>query len=75
MRRGGAMGEGELIDILDPEYAMPGEIERHVAGVMRRDACEPWPETAKRQIAELQEKVRYLEGLVHLMLNADDQER
>ena len=69
------MGEGELIDILDPEYAMPGELDRQVFGGLRGTACEPWPETAKRQIAELQDRVRYLEGLVHLILNAEDQER
>jgi len=66
------MGEGELIDILDPEYAMPGELERWPE---RTPRVEPWPETAKRQIASLEDRVRYLEGLVHLMLNADDQER
>lgn len=69
------MGEGELIDILDPEYAMPGEIERQTSNVMRHGACEPWPETAKRQIAALEGRVRHLEQLVQLMLNAEDQER
>lgn len=69
------MGEGELIDILDPEYAMPGEIEGWASSVKRQTSCEPWPETAKRQIAALEGRVHHLECLVHLMLNADDQER
>ena len=65
------MGEGELIDILDPEYAMPGEIERHESNVKRHASCEPWPETAKRQISSLEGRVRHLERLVHGLLNQE----
>lgn len=62
------MGEGELIDILDPEYAMPGELERWPE---RTPRVEPWPETAKRQIAALEGRVRHLERLVHGLLNQE----
>ena len=62
------MGEGELIDILDPEYAMPGELERWPE---RTPCVEPWPETAKRQIAGLEARLRHLERLVHGLLNQE----
>jgi hypothetical protein len=45
----------------DPEYAVPGEIQRRV---------EAWPEKTDRRIDSLEKRLAFLEATVHRMLNA-----
>jgi len=62
------MGEGAVVDLMDAEYAMPGELDRvHYGGGLRVEA---WPERAQRQIEALEGRVRHLEVMVHRLLNA-----
>lgn len=60
------------IDIMDGEYAMPGELE---AWTPEHRRVEAWPDKAKRQIEQLEQRVLHLEALVHRLMNegeADD---
>lgn len=45
----------------DPEYAVPGEIQRRV---------EAWPEKTDRRIDSLENRVSFLEATVHRLMNA-----
>jgi hypothetical protein len=49
------------IDLLDPEYAMPGELERS-AQAGRPQRVEAWPERAQRRIEALEARMAALEG-------------
>ncbi len=60
------MGEGGVVDLMDEEYAMPGELEGYVAEHRRVEA---WPERAQRRVDALERRVRHLEELVHRLLN------
>lgn len=57
--------EEPSIDLMGPEYAMPGELDV-AAGAHRR--IEPWPETAKRQLAQLEQRVAHLEMMMAKLL-------
>lgn len=63
------MGEGAIVDLLDEEYAMPGELQAYRAEHRRIEA---WPERAQRRIDALERRVRHLEELVHRMINVGD---
>lgn len=60
------MGEGVVVDLMDEEYAMPGELLAFVAEHRRVEA---WPERAQRRIDGLEKRVRHLEELVHRLVN------
>ena len=45
----------------DPEYAVPGEIQRRV---------EAWPEKTDRRIDSLENRLAFLEATVHRLMNA-----
>jgi hypothetical protein len=57
----------DLIDLMDAEYAMPGELEVLTPPHRRIEA---WPDKAKRQIESLERRVRHLEVLIHRLVNA-----
>jgi len=62
------MGEGAVIDMLDAEYTMPGELlvsagrVRSLSEQLR--AVEAWPEKAQREIDDLRRRVERLEQAV-----------
>lgn len=70
------MSEGAIIDMMDEEYAIPGELGAYTSEHRRIEA---WPDKAKRQIVALERralalegKVRHLEALVHRLVNASE---
>lgn len=68
------MGEGAVVemDLMDSEYAIPGELQAYVAEHRRVEA---WPEKAQRRIESLERRVRHLEELVHRLVNASPDRR
>jgi hypothetical protein len=62
------MGEGAIVDLMDGEYAIPGELQAYVAEHRRVEA---WPEKAQRRIDSLERRVRHLEEMVHRLVNAN----
>lgn len=62
------MGEGAIVDLMDSEYAMPGELEAYVPAQRRVEA---WPERAQRRIEALEGRVLHLETLVQRLVDAD----
>lgn len=64
-----------MIDTLDAEYTMPGELDRNVEAWPERAVkrVEAWPEKADRRIKALESRVRFLEMTVHRLINAADQ--
>lgn len=65
------MGEGVIVDLMDSEYAIPGELEAHVPAQRRVEA---WPERAQRRIEALEGRIRHLEAMVHRLVNGAGQE-
>lgn len=65
------MGEGAVVDLMDSEYAIPGELEAYVA---ERRRVEAWPERAQRRIEAMESRIRHLETLVHRLVNGAAQE-
>lgn len=65
------MGEGTIIDMMDDEYAIPGELQAYVPAQRRVEA---WPERAQRRVEALESRVRHLEALVHRLVNGAGQE-
>lgn len=63
------MLDAAQIDIGDPEYAMPGELEAWTPAHRRIEA---WPDRAKRQIERLEQRVLHLECLVHRLINCTE---
>ena len=55
----------DAIDLHDPEYTIPGELDRR--------PVEAWPERIERRVNHLEERIRHLEQLVYLMLNPEDE--
>jgi len=66
------MGEGAVVDLMDGEYAIPGELQAYVAEHRRVEA---WPEKAQRRLDSLEARVRHLEEMVHRLINADPDRR
>lgn len=62
------MLDAAKIDINDPEYAMPGELEAWTPAHRRIEA---WPDRAKRQIERLEQRVLQLERLVHQLIDTE----
>lgn len=60
------MAEGALVDMMDDEYTIPGELQAYV---LQANRVEAWPEKTARRIDSLERRVRYLEMLVHRLLN------
>lgn len=60
------MGEGGIIDMMDDEYTIPGQLHAYVPEEKRVEA---WPEKAQRRIDSLERRVRHLESLVHRLVN------
>jgi hypothetical protein len=65
------MGEGAVVDLMDSEYAIPGELEAYVPAQRRVEA---WPDRAQRRIDALESRIRHLEALVHRLVNGAAQE-
>jgi hypothetical protein len=65
------MGEGAVIDLMDDEYAIPGELQAYVPAQRRVEA---WPERAQRRIDALESRIRHLESMVHRLVNGAAQE-
>lgn len=61
------MGEGAIVDLMDDEYTVPGELQAYRSEHRRIEA---WPEQAQRRIDALERRVRHLECLVHRLINA-----
>lgn len=49
------------LNITDPEYAIPGELDRR--------PVEAWPERTERRINQLEDRIRHLEAILHGLLN------
>lgn len=62
------MGEGAVVDLMDGEFTIPGELQAYVAEHRRVEA---WPEKTARRVESLERRVRHLEALVHRLVNAD----
>lgn len=62
------MGEGAVVDLMDGEYTIPGELQAYVA---ERRRVEAWPEKAQWRMDSLEARVRHLEEMVHRLINAD----
>lgn len=62
------MGEGAVVDLMDGEYAVPGELQGYVPEHRRVEA---WPERAQRRMEALERRVRHLEVLVHRLVNGE----
>ena len=62
------MTEHAIIDRLDDEYTIPGELQAYVPEHRRVEA---WPDKAKRQIEALEKRVRHLEMMVHRLANQE----
>jgi len=60
------MGEGAVVDLMDGEYTVPGELQAYVPEHRRVEA---WPERAQRRVDALERRVRHLEMLVHRLIN------
>ena len=65
------MGEGAVVDLMDSEYAIPGELEAYVPAQRRVEA---WPDRAQRRIDALESRIRHLESMVHRLVNGAAQE-
>jgi hypothetical protein len=50
----------DQLNITDPEYTIPGQLDRRV---------EAWPERTERRINQLEQRIRHLETVVHSLLN------
>lgn len=66
------MGEGAVVDLMDGEYTIPGELLAYVAEHRRVEA---WPEKAQRRVESLERRVRHLEEMIHRLVNVDPDRR
>lgn len=60
------MGEHVIVDLMDDEYARPGELQAYTPEHRRVEA---WPERVQRRVDALERRVRHLEMLVHRLIN------
>jgi hypothetical protein len=63
------MSEHAIIDMMDEEFTIPGELQ---AWTPEHRRIEAWPDKAKRQITVLEQRVLQLERLVHGLLNGSE---
>lgn len=62
------MGEGVVVDLMDDEYARPGELQAYTPEHRRVEA---WPERVQRRVESLESRVRHLEMAVHRLMNGE----
>ena len=60
-----------MIDMLDAEYTMPGELLVSADQSQQAKVVEAWPEKTDRRVDALERRVRHLEAVVHRLINGD----